>query len=228
MAGTYISTRPVRRYGPFTCLHCGKEYHAKAVDRNKYCGRECAFEGQRVSRAIAKAERDVPRLLAIERNRLIRRMLCLMRGLARERQANQLKYTKATTPCAVCGGPCGYTFGRARKYCSHACLAKSPAYIKAKRVYRSQRRAKERGRYADDIDPIKVFERDSWRCHICAKKLKPSDRGTYKPVAPELDHIIALADGGTHTHGNVACSCRACNLAKGSMSFGQLSLGIAA
>jgi hypothetical protein len=214
-----------------TCLGCGKTYVNKRRSKTegmKYCSRECAYTGLRVTRALAKAERDAPKQLTADRNRLIRKLLGIMRERARAQHIDELKYTKATTPCAVCGAPCGYVFGRGRKYCSDACHKLSDAFTASRRADKARRRAKERHRKADRIDPIKVFERDGWRCHICKKKLKPEHRGTYKPSAPELDHIIALADGGEHTVGNVACACRACNAAKSSKSFGQLGLPIAA
>lgn len=97
----------------------------------------------------------------------------------------------------------------------------------ARRIYKSARRAIERGAQADSIDPIEVFNRDKWICHLCGIKTKPKDRGTYKPEAPELDHIIALANGGTHTWGNVACACRKCNGEKGAKDIGQLGLDLA-
>lgn len=39
--------------------------------------------------------------------------------------------------------------------------------------------------------------------------------GSTESNAPELEHVIPLSKGGTHTRANVRCSCRACNLNKG-------------
>jgi 5-methylcytosine-specific restriction endonuclease McrA len=73
-----------------------------------------------------------------------------------------------------------------------------------------------------------VFERDKWKCHICGMKTMPALRGSNEDSAPELDHIVSLADGGSHTWANLACACRQCNGRKGAASFGQLHLDIAA
>ena len=133
---------------------------------------------------------------------------------------------------------CDKTFIKRRKHqrsCSDDCSAalrearrarnkRSPAA----RAAESRRRALARGcNGADRIDPIRVFERDKWRCHICGVKTPKGLRGTTDALAPELEHIVSLADGGAHTWGNVACSCRKCNQSKGSASFGQLGLGFA-
>lgn len=90
--------------------------------------------------------------------------------------------------------------------------------------YKTKRRARL-GIDAQSIDPVAVFRRDKWTCHMCKAKTPESLRGTCDPLAPELDHLIALADGGSHTWANVACSCRKCNGLKGARSFGQLNLG---
>lgn len=79
-----------------------------------------------------------------------------------------------------------------------------------------------RSRPRDKINPSKVFARDSWKCQLCRRTLKPSDRGTVKPVAPELDHIIPIAAGGSHTWGNVQLACRECNQRKRAKALGQL------
>jgi 5-methylcytosine-specific restriction endonuclease McrA len=78
--------------------------------------------------------------------------------------------------------------------------------------------------FSDNIDPIKVFEIAKWKCHICGCNTPKELRGSYKHNAPELDHIITLAEGGTHAYTNVNCSCRKCNQAKGSRSYGQIKL----
>lgn len=48
--------------------------------------------------------------------------------------------------------------------------------------------------------------------------------GTIASDAPELDHIVPLALGGTHTWDNVQCLCRQCNIDKGATVSGQLRL----
>lgn len=60
-----------------------------------------------------------------------------------------------------------------------------------------------------------IFNRDGWRCQICRKKL--SRKTIYPhPRYPTLDHIIALAEGGTHERKNVQLACSICNSTKSS------------
>ena len=106
-----------------------------------------------------------------------------------------------------------------RSFCSSICLKKH-----TKRIERAKRRAKIREVKIEAVDPVKVFKRDGWRCHICAGATPIEHRGTYKPTAPELDHIIPLSLGGEHSYGNTACCCRRCNQRKGARILGQPSL----
>ncbi|WP_431606252.1 HNH endonuclease [Halomonas litopenaei] len=126
---------------------------------------------------------------------------------------------------------CGKKARRARRwfrYCSLECRREQAVETerRVRRVAKAKRRALMRSVDADAIDPLQVFERDKWRCHLCGITTLPSLRGTSADRAPELEHIVSLADGGTHTWGNVACSCRKCNHEKGAASRGQLRLEI--
>lgn len=41
---------------------------------------------------------------------------------------------------------------------------------RGKRAAKAKRRAVTRGRSAQSIDPVRVFDRDGWRCHLCGVK----------------------------------------------------------
>jgi 5-methylcytosine-specific restriction endonuclease McrA len=92
---------------------------------------------------------------------------------------------------------------------------KEIGYRVHKRIAKAKRRARKKanGRM-ENIDPIKVFESVDYKCQICGCQTDPDLRGTIEDQAPELDHIIPLAKGGTHTWGNVQCACRECNRTK--------------
>lgn len=144
--------------------------------------------------------------------------------------------------CEACGssyhpvgrvhiGVCSVACRDARAAATHARYLQTEPYKSARRAAKKRRSARRRASgdiKAQNIDPLKVFARDGWRCHLCGHSTPRKLRGTYKPRAPELDHIVTLADGGHHTWTNVACACRQCNAAKGATSRGQLHIGFAA
>lgn len=101
---------------------------------------------------------------------------------------------------------------------------KLQARRKSRRIRKGIERARLRSAMIERVDPIEVFNRDGWRCHMCGIKTPKRLRGTYQHNAPELDHIIPLAAGGEHSMRNTACSCRKCNGEKGAKPMGQLRL----
>jgi 5-methylcytosine-specific restriction endonuclease McrA len=62
--------------------------------------------------------------------------------------------------------------------------------------------------------PLDVLERGGWRCYLCGEATPQELRGSTDLSAPEVDHIVPLARGGSHSMLNAACACRGCNLAK--------------
>ncbi|MBS1984806.1 MAG: HNH endonuclease [Bdellovibrionales bacterium] len=76
-------------------------------------------------------------------------------------------------------------------------------------------RARKFGVAYEPINPIEIFVRDGWECQMCGRPTPALLRGTYDPSSPELDHIVPMSRGGSHTRENVQCLCRACNHAKG-------------
>lgn len=205
--------------GRFVCVNCGQDSYRRLSGtnkskghKNKYCCMAC-----RVQHAEKVRQEIVERLALVAREiKAIRRL-----GIATYKPA------KFRCKCRNCGTEfVSKRNGGLHQVVCAACKRESER--RNKRIAKAKRRARERGVSADAIDPLAVFERDKWRCHICKAKTQKKHRGTFKDTAPELDHIVSLADGGTHTWGNVACACRKCNGAKGSASFGQLGLALAA
>ena len=64
----------------------------------------------------------------------------------------------------------------------------------------------------------------AWACKICGVKTPKKLRGQQVPNAPEIGHIVAIADGGDHVIENCQCECRACNATKGTKAQGQMWL----
>jgi hypothetical protein len=62
---------------------------------------------------------------------------------------------------------------------------------------------------------FEVFKRDSFRCQYCG--------GTAPDVLLEIDHVKALADGGTNDILNLATACKSCNAGKGKRALSDQS-----
>lgn len=214
----YIAKTREHSASKFNCEFCGIEAHRKLSGtskakgyENKYCSMECrvAKAAQIRSeviflRGMARSSRDA--IKSLETSLLaIRRVAQSLARYASHRE-------KADKPCIVCGCPVGYTFGRARMLCSKACKKKTEAFKVSRKTAKLRRRAIERGASGGEyVDPIKVFMAAGWKCQICNKPTPQRLRGTTHKRAPELDHVVPISKGGSHTWANVQCACRECN-----------------
>jgi 5-methylcytosine-specific restriction endonuclease McrA len=107
-----------------------------------------------------------------------------------------------------------------RVYCTTEC--RDAAMRKVRSGSSHRRRAARHGCEYEPISKLQVFERDGWRCYLCGCATPRHLSGTTEPNAPELEHVVPLARGGSHTWGNVRCACRSCNRAKAaSLPTGQ-------
>ena len=191
----------------------------KSHDSGRCCSRACGFEMMRRERSASRTAR-LARLA--EARKIERQRQCIECGGVFEAQASaefcsylcsarSKAARKAECTCQECGSTFLPAYGDKRRvFCSETCCKRH-----LHRISKGVERAQAFGVRADPVNPIAVLERDRWICHICGEEAPRELRGTMRWNAPEVDHIIPLAAGGTHTYENVACAHRACNLEKG-------------
>ncbi len=71
------------------------------------------------------------------------------------------------------------------------------------RDYVNLRRARLMASGVEKIDRVRVFERDGGRCHICGELVSTEKF--------ELDHLVPISKGGSHTYANVRVAHPSCN-----------------
>jgi len=59
----------------------------------------------------------------------------------------------------------------------------------------------------------RILERDGWRCYLCGSSI---DRALLAPhpLSVSIDHVVAIARGGTHDDANLAAAHLGCNIEK--------------
>ncbi len=210
------------------CLNCYKEFkQARNGGSNGtsivlYCSKQCG------SSHVGMVDREV---------RAIKRM-----GGAKPNRANRCltkiinkAYTDAKhNHCRTCGA--GIT-QESKQCCKRLC---DECIVKTKRLYLSLDSTKDKNRerkriarregtipqgcdrsrakfYGVEYEPIKrkyVFDRYDWHCADCGIETPKELKGLNKPNSPELDHVIPISKGGSHTYSNVQLLCRQCNANK--------------
>jgi 5-methylcytosine-specific restriction endonuclease McrA len=226
-----------------TCWQCSTSFYRKRAgggiyakrDSGRFCSRSCAGQWRTARAAERKPPPAPPRVqpprtaVCVQcRQSFIRRdnrqQLTCGRACTHARQRGR-KLTRRTFPrqCATCSQR--FTAKQARVQTCPTCRKKRQRklYGGHKHTDRARRFGVAR-RY--NIDPLKVFARDRWHCQLCGRATPQRLRGSTKPTAPELDHIVPLSAGGGHTWDNVQCACRSCNGKKSARPLGQLRLAI--
>ena len=221
------------------CKACGVEYKPKDKHRTSFCSRECSWDWQKIE---GPAKANGLRVL-----HSVYRIKCAGCGQRKEARAGAIRcascvsqHSRAdhipvrgtTKSCVTCSSGFVAMSGEdfsSTKFCSKGCKnaysRTQPWYKEMQKQAKARRRARKKGAAKiERVSPTKVFERDGWRCGICNKLTLRTQRGKMHPRAPELDHIVTLADGGEHTYANTQCACRKCNGLKGAKTYGQLHL----
>lgn len=195
------------------CLCCGNAITFKTSDSHKvretriYCSSQCrSFSNPKAAKTVVK---KTEKTLSD----------CVVCGSRFEGPKNK-KYCsyecsyeihslvpKIDKTCKNCGT--SFVAVSSRIYCSNKCSKQV-----ASRIGKSQRRARIKLVDCERFDPRDVLELYDYKCYLCGVDTPKILRGSYNDNAPELDHIIALANGGSHTVMNTACACRKCNQMK--------------
>jgi 5-methylcytosine-specific restriction endonuclease McrA len=82
------------------------------------------------------------------------------------------------------------------------------------REYAHRRRARLQQVDVEEFEETEIFERDDYICQLCFAPIDPFLKDQH-PMMASLDHIVALSNGGHHTHDNVQATHLVCNMRKG-------------
>lgn len=225
-----------RPIGRSNCNECGKSFVVYAGTAGKFCSRSCNAKHQVRKReanpSIAEARREARLLRRIGEFSSVRSATCVQCGsgfIARDesvfcsyecssshRKDHGKFYSRwndglCITEIRVCPVS-GHLFKPEHMGQTLSNEGRRMRRAAEKARAKALRRSRKKG--GDLIVPQEVFEKADYKCAICGCQTDPDKRGTYEDDAPELDHIIPLARGGTHTIDNVQCACRSCNNSK--------------
>lgn len=217
----------------YECEQCSSMFVPKRSDRTRFCCRRCAFDNfsDRAAIVVLVSFTVMRKLCECCGRRFDAKStasrLCSdacvkveARVKARAASVANDNVDRTPRPCAECAKVFSPAYGEKRNvYCSTVCAKRN-----VRRLARKKKRARLHTQAIENVNPIKVFERDKWKCQSCGVKTPRSLRGTYDERAPELDHIMPLSLGGAHSYMNTQCLCRRCNASKSDTAPSQPSL----
>jgi hypothetical protein len=120
------------------------------------------------------------------------------------RQKAERRATKSERQCPHCGE----LFMPRRInafYCSERCNSSAHALVR--------KMAGRAGSERRKISRAAIGDRDGWRCNICHRPVDKRRRHP-DPLAPSIDHVIPLSQGGTNDLENLQLTHLVCNLRK--------------
>lgn len=220
------------------CLTCGApvvQYRTRRYDGEmRYCGRSCQPRPKDNWHGPTKTELIWSKAWSgkcdtCDRRLATGRIRCSKCSYGRHLHLLRLRVRLLWLLPKTCLG-CGEEFNRFDQ--GSRCDGCKRATDRQQRQLRRLRK-KGIGSYDYGIDYKKLFERGNGRCSICEQPCDdPSvwltwDGLTWMPNAPTVDHIIALANGGTHTWENVQLACAECNSHKGDRPYPRGINGLA-
>lgn len=84
-------------------------------------------------------------------------------------------------------------------------------------------RARKFGVAYEPINPIEIYERDGWTCHICSGPIRRVPGNQVDVDGWSLDHVIPMAHGGPHLKWNVKAAHWGCNVLKADSFFAEVA-----
>ena len=208
----------------FNCLNCGKEKWQKRTSggqkRSKYSPKFCSVPCRSDWRKKQNQKNDPAYIEQQERSRLIKRIGFVLSHHRRNMEYVEQRIEERHRLCGDCGlDYCDWPLFRMGRGSSRCQPCQDEVNRLNKKARRIERKAKEKGAKGYVFNLFDVFQRDGWRCQLCDCSSPKILRGTYHPLAPELDHIKPLSKGGEHTMENTQLLCRTCNMMKSDKSM---------
>ena len=213
--------------GQFFPLRPGGKSVSRGTRNGVFCSRACHFAAQVVekvkSEPIPKQCLECGGSFVSSHGKFCSTACGKENARVRAFNTNAARKPMRARPCKECRLIFVPEYGNKRRFfCSYACARKNK---RRDSPSQPRKRARAAGVSYEPINPIRVLERDGWRCQICGEKTPKRLRGKQAPRSPEIDHRVPLAMGGGHTWDNVQCACRECNAAKAaSRVVGQMNL----
>lgn len=212
--------------GNHTCKNCMVSFFSY---KNKhYCTKECQLK-YLIAHKMVKAKKQPKDKVCIQcgkeyQTHSSKGKYCSSLCSSRYRKKREIKFIDKK--CKECGKHFT-TITNRRTFCEDSCANRYKS--RAKEVNRRSV-IKSNGSIDWDISIPKLIKRDGIKCYLCNEDCNRQDfiinsNGTTitGEYYPSIEHVIAVANGGTHTWSNVKLAHRGCNNKKGTIELSEFT-----
>lgn len=198
-----------RRGTKQVCGYCGTEYTSYNI--TEHCSSECRSKRLRakqlMSRRIVMKKNECEECGLKSLNKY-KRKYCS--EVCRYRSTRVSLARTHNIKCIECGKHKEVSRTR-KRYCSKEC---GKRYMNRKSETDRRKAISTNGKVDWDISIERLLKRDGHKCYICDKAVIMNG-DTNHEFYPSIEHVKAIANGGTHTWDNVKLAHRKCNWEKG-------------
>lgn len=204
-----------KREAPVQCETCGNLFVRAKYGPARFCSPDCR---QSRYRKLDTSDRTCQECGTGMAGCDPRRLFCSQKC----RLKDQYRRHRPESPERFCE-ECGESMGRAwatRRFCSRRCNTSNwrarnrEAVTEARRAFNHARRAR-----MASAGIFEVTQRD-WE-RMCAQYRSCCAYCGARPDRLEMDHVIPIARGGSHSIGNLVPACRACNGSKNALLLSE-------
>lgn len=188
----------------FQCAECGTTFTKERARANRYKNLYCSLLCRDASRREATRLRHSQVVRYVPPPTWVKILATTSRG------ATSSGITFTAGFCPVCDKPTVDRYGA--RACSQACQVEW--HRDRAREAKHRRRARYRKAYVAPVYRQKIYRRDNYTCQLCNTPLAMEELAPH-PLAPSIDHVLALANGGTHEPSNAQAAHFLCNSLKG-------------
>jgi len=217
----------------YTCCTCGKTYHPKQKNRNKYCSRECC---ERKPALLIKCKQNPAVTNKIINNFIIsysnKVNICNECGkvfISKQNNHsdfcslkcyfyynNSKKHNESILECKECGAKFFNRYGDKRRvFCSDGCSKRFN-----RRIRKARKRVAKDNAIVNSFSLYQILIRDNYKCGICGEQIDVSLPSNHK-MSATIDHVIPLSKDGSHCWNNVQAAHLSCNSKKGNRKTGN-------
>jgi predicted nucleic acid-binding Zn ribbon protein len=229
----------------FNCNNCGNNFVPKFLDRTTYCSRGCSYEASNKKKKereeILKEEKknkSIKTCLACNKEFQTKKDQKFCSTECREATNKNKRIDKYVSnlnknyKCKVCNKKFKSEYkNMKRSFCCEECeieykRIKKRAFRKTtkgkeeKHNWNTKRRLKNKSQFVEKVNRKEIYERDKWICQLCGCKV---DKRIKYPhiMSASLDHIIPIAEGGTHESKNCQLAHFICNSKKSNRALNE-------